>query len=47
VLEFSDERLAHSYVLPDAAVAEVARPAHQPPAPAPVSHQGNKQPLGR
>jgi hypothetical protein len=26
VLEWQDERLAHTYVLPDAALAEVARP---------------------
>ena len=38
ILEWTDERLAHSYVLPDDAVAEVVLPAEEDLAPSPA-HQ--------
>ena len=38
VLEWGDERLAHSYVLPDAALAEVALPTAEELARSPALH---------
>src|SRR5439155_23784210 len=38
VLEWEDERLSHSYVLPDAALAEVALPTAEEVARSPASH---------
>ena len=38
ILEWSDERLAHSYVLPDEAVAEVALPTEEDLARSPAVH---------
>jgi uncharacterized protein (TIGR03032 family) len=38
VLEWGDERLAHTYVLPDAALAEVARPTAEELARSPAVH---------
>ena len=38
LLEWGDERLAHAYVLPDAAVAEVALPTAQALARSPAGH---------